>query len=249
MKKKKIPLKKLKKKSFKSKNIIHFLKRYFISVFSVFLITLVASLILTVPKPRIACANSISCIKDLSVNVQNNAVGVFQGHKVIPPKIFLSLNNNIAVLGASTIDTQKHIYVDLTNQTLYAYDGKTLFMKTFISSGKWGPTPTGNFKIWIKLRATRMTGGTGQDFYDLPNVPYVMYFYNDQIPKSDGFALHGAYWHNNFGNPMSHGCINLRIEDAHKLYDWADPLTSGDSTYATSDNPGTEVTIYGSPPI
>lgn len=249
MKKKKNPLKR--KKILKSKNIINFLKRYFVSVFSVFLITLITSLLFTGSKPQLACANSISCIKDLSVNVQNDAIGIFHGKKVVPPKIYLALNsdNNIAVLGASTVDFQKHIYVDLTNQTLYAYDGKTLFMKTYISTGKWGPTPTGTFKIWIKLRATRMTGGTGQDFYDLPNVPYVMYFYNNQVPKSDGYALHGAYWHNNFGNPMSHGCVNLRIDDAHKLYDWVDPITSGDSTYATGDNLGTEVTIYGIAPI
>ncbi|HEV2339663.1 MAG TPA: L,D-transpeptidase [Patescibacteria group bacterium] len=195
------------------------------------------------------CANSISCIKDLSVKVENNVKGVFEGRTVAVPKISLSQDiTNKAVLGASVLTGQKHIYVDLSSQTLYAYQGKTLVMKTLISSGKWHPTPDGTFTIWIKLRATRMTGGSGADFYDLPNVPYVMFFANNDVPASAGFSLHGAYWHNNFGHPMSHGCINMRIVDAQALYNWVDPPTTGFTTYATTNNPGTEVTVAGTAP-
>jgi hypothetical protein len=93
-----------------------------------------------------------------------------------------------------------------------------------------------------------MTGGTGADFYDLPNVPYVMFFANNEIPESSGFSLHGAYWHDNFGHPMSHGCINMRIADAKRLYDWVDPPTTGLTTLATTDKPGTEVTVVGTAP-
>ncbi len=189
------------------------------------------------------CANSISCLHDMSGIIQpKETSGTFMGEKVTVPQDLLTslLTNKPAspsVLGTTTASTEKKIFVDLTHQRLYAYQGTTLFMNTLISSGKWHPTPTGTFHIWSKLVATRMTGGSGADYYDLPNVPYTMYFYND-------FALHGAYWHNNFGHPMSHGCVNMRIEDAHKLFDWVDPVTTGYVTNATDQDPGTTVVVY-----
>ena len=118
-------------------------------------------------------------------------------------------------MGARVSTEEKHIYVDLSKQTLYAYQDDKLIFKTLISSGKWGRTPTGNFNIWSKFRATRMSGGSGADYYNLPNVPYTMYFYGD-------FGLHGAYWHNNFGHTMSHGCVNMREIDAKAVFEWAD---------------------------
>jgi len=71
-------------------------------------------------------------------------------------------------------------------------------------------------------------------YYNLPNVPHIMYFYNESVPKWQGYGIHGAYWHNNFGNPMSHGCVNMQLGDAEALYNWADV--------------GTRVIIYGSTP-
>lgn len=169
------------------------------------------------------CANSISCVKDLNVNIENGALGTFEGQTVVAPKIDLAADlAKPKVLGEETALGTKHVYVDLTNQTLYAYQGNTLFMQTRVSTGKWHPTPIGDFKIWEKLRATRMTGGEGADYYDLPNVPFVMFFANNQVGEGQGFSLHGAYWHDNFGHPMSHGCINMRIVDAEKLYYWID---------------------------
>lgn len=239
-----------KKKLHRSTKVIsvgYYLRLYGIGVLSV--IGVVAFLSFFVPsvQPKF-CANSISCMNDLSVKVENDAVGIFDGQKIIPPKINLAETNTRAVLGASTAPGPKHIYVNLSTQTLEAYQGTTLVMKTFISSGKWHPTPDGDFTIWLKLRSTRMTGGSGADYYDLPNVPYVMYFYNDQVPKSEGFGLHGAYWHDNFGNPMSHGCINMRTVDAESLYNWVDPPTTGTETFATANDPGTPLTISGTPP-
>lgn len=151
------------------------------------------------------------------------------------------------VLGQTSV--QKHIFVDLTNQSLYAYEGEKLAYNFRVSTGKWAPTPTGDYKIWIKLLYTRMSGGTGADYYDLPNVPYVMFFYNDEVGKARGFSIHGAYWHNNFGYPMSHGCVNMRPEDAAKIYDWVSPAANGNVTYATENDPGTLITIFGSPPM
>lgn len=186
------------------------------------------------PKP---CANTGSCKESLSLEVDNNATGVFAGQKVIPPKIDLALTEpRIKVLGDTTAIGEKHIYVDLTTQTLTAYQGDTLFMQASVSTGKWFPTPDGEFTIWEKIRATRMAGGEGADAYDLPNVPWVMFFSGPGVSAGRGFSLHGAYWHNNFGHPMSHGCVNMRQVDAQKLYDWADLST-------------TKITIYGTPPL
>jgi lipoprotein-anchoring transpeptidase ErfK/SrfK len=79
------------------------------------------------------------------------------------------------------------------------------------------PTPPGSYKIFSKLVADDMRGGsyaTG-DYYFLPKVPYVMYFIEG------GYALHGTYWHNNFGHQMSHGCVNLPTAQSKLLFDWA----------------------------
>lgn len=103
------------------------------------------------------------------------------------------------------------IDVNLSKQRLTAYQGNTPVFSTLISGGlPRTPTVVGRFKINTKLRSTRMRGPG----YDLPNVPYTMYFYK-------GYAIHGTYWHNNFGRPMSHGCVNLRTSDAAWLFNWA----------------------------
>ena len=210
--------------------------------------SIVAKLYLTTTKP--VCANSISCIKNLSVDVENEALATFNNQKITPPKIVLTAYDlKPLVLGTETASGEKHIYVDLTKQTLYAYQGDTLFMQTLISSGKWFKTPTGDFQIWIKLRATRMSGGSGADYYNLPNVPFVMFFAGGDISQSRGFSLHGTYWHNNFGHPMSHGCVNMRTMDAEKLYNWVNPLTNGYTTRASQQDQGTKITIYGQAPI
>ena len=103
------------------------------------------------------------------------------------------------------------IDVDLSQQRVYAYEGDTVVNTFVVSTGTWQtPTVTGKYHIWIKLLSTTMTGPG----YYLPNVPYTMYFYK-------GYGLHGTYWHNNFGTPMSHGCVNLRTDDAEWLYNFS----------------------------
>lgn len=153
------------------------------------------------------------------------------------------------VLSATTGD--KRIEVDLTNQRLYAFEGDRKVYDFLVSTGKWGRTPTGVFKIWIKLLATKMSGGSQElgTYYYLPNVPYTMFFSNDQIPKWRGYGIHGTYWHSNFGHPMSHGCINMRTEEAQILFYWANPDLQGKSSISASDeNPGTTIVIYGVAP-
>lgn len=196
------------------------------------------------------CANSVSCISDLSGEYdESSQLGTFEGKTVaVPP--YVAYNPSALVLGENA-GSNKRIYIDLTNQKLTAHEGETVVYEFPVSSGKpWWPTPTGDFRIWIKLRYTRMTGGSkeGGDYYSVPNVPYTMYFYNDKIPKYRGYGVHGAYWHNNFGNPMSHGCVNLRPEDAEKLYYWTTPAPDKATTYANDDNPGTLITISGVTP-
>ncbi len=108
-------------------------------------------------------------------------------------------------------DGERWIDVDLSNQRLYAYQGNTLVASFIVSTGTARhPTVTGRYRIYLKLLYTDMAGPG----YYLPDVPYTMYFYK-------GYAIHGTYWHNNFGVPMSHGCVNMRIDDAAWLYAWA----------------------------
>ncbi len=197
-----------------------------------------------------SCANSISCIKNLSgAFEENEAAGEFEGKIALAPTQAKDLAFQTDVLGKTA--EEKRIEIDLTNQRLYAYEGDKQIYNFLVSTGKWGRTPTGTFRIWIKLRYTRMTGGNKDwgTYYNLPNVPYTMYFYNNEIPKYRGYGVHGAYWHNNFGHPMSHGCINMREEDVAQLYNWADPPSTAHTTYADDVNLGTKIVIYGTAPI
>ncbi len=112
---------------------------------------------------------------------------------------------------APASDGNRRIVVSLADQTLVAYENGSPVATFPISSGKaWTPTPVGRFQIYNRYRSQRMIGPG----YDLPDVPYVQYFVGN-------YALHGAYWHNLFGSPTSHGCVNLRPEDAAWLWDWA----------------------------
>ncbi len=116
--------------------------------------------------------------------------------------------------------TKKHIVVSVSEEKLYAYDGDTLFMEEPISTGlEFTPTPRGTFTIFEKTPSRFMQGpipNVSEQKYDLPGVPWDLYF------TQDGAVIHGAYWHNNFGKPWSHGCVNLSPENAKKLYMWAD---------------------------
>ena len=102
------------------------------------------------------------------------------------------------------------IEIDLSEQHLFAWKGSDRVFSTIISSGK-AKTPTypGAYNIQRKYPQDRMRGAD----YDIPDVPSVLYF-------DRGYAVHGAYWHSNFGTPVSHGCVNLPIDNAKWLFDW-----------------------------
>jgi lipoprotein-anchoring transpeptidase ErfK/SrfK len=115
--------------------------------------------------------------------------------------------------------TTKRIVIDLSENTLYAYDGDILFMKELISTGlEFTPTPRGTFSVFKKTPARYMQGplpGVSDQVYDLPGVPWDLYF------TEGGAVIHGAYWHDHFGKPWSHGCVNLSPQNAKKLYEWS----------------------------
>jgi hypothetical protein len=114
----------------------------------------------------------------------------------------------------------KRIVVSRDKQTLSAYEGDELFMEEKISTGiELTPTPSGTFTIFRKTPSRYMQGplpGISAKYWDLPGVPWNLYF------THQGAVIHGAYWHNNFGNKWSNGCVNMEPTQAEKLYNWAE---------------------------
>lgn len=113
---------------------------------------------------------------------------------------------------------EKYIEVILSEQKLKYFENGRKVGELLTSTGLSFPTPVGTFNIYSKIRAATMAGYYGQGSplnYNLPNVPYILKFLGP-------YTIHGAYWHNNFGNPMSHGCVNLSIQDSEILYNWAE---------------------------
>lgn len=127
---------------------------------------------------------------------------------IAPPPAIAGPKSEMARLKKTN---QRWIEVNLTTQRLIAWEGKTWIDARVISSGKRStPTLTGVFAIQSKYRSTTMSGAD----YSVPDVPHAMFY-------DGGYAIHGVYWHNNFGTPMSHGCINMSESAAQWLYGWA----------------------------
>ncbi len=105
----------------------------------------------------------------------------------------------------------RSILVSISNQRIYAYENGALVHSHLTSTGLPAtPTVLGDYRVYVKHTATDMSGPG----YYLPGVPYTMYFYQ-------GYAIHGTYWHSNFGRPMSHGCVNLPVDEAAWFFDFA----------------------------
>ena len=137
------------------------------------------------------------------------------------------------------VATKRWISVNLFEQTLAVFENDQLVFATMVSSGVdrfW--TRPGLFQIQNKLYSTTMSNSVPGDFYYLEDVPWTMYF-------DEARALHGAYWHNFFGYPQSHGCVNLSVGDAHWLYNWA---LIGDFVYIydPSGKTPTDPSLFGS---
>jgi lipoprotein-anchoring transpeptidase ErfK/SrfK len=148
----------------------------------------------------------------------------------------------------------KHIEVDLARQSLTAYEGQNIVRQTRISSGIPSSRPTSNgiptktpqgrFNIYSKMPSKHMgdgrlmQGDLNLDAYELVGVPWTMFFHRLET----GYALHGTYWHNNFGWQMSHGCVNMRNEEAKWLFRWTTPPNH--PAEVEKNGFGTQVVIY-----
>lgn len=192
------------------------------------------------PKLNFGCTtNNLTGMLDYA-----DSLATFEGIQDYVPQIaFAASESN--VLGLA--NEERWIEVDLSDQKLKAWEGDKLFLETLVSSGlPWYPTPIGEFRIWIKLRAAKMEGGQGRLYYYLPNVPYIMYFGNGEVPNYRGYGLHGTYWHDDFGTQRSHGCVNLPTSIAEQLYYWTGPVLSEGKSVVYSDgaNQGTRIVIH-----
>jgi hypothetical protein len=143
-------------------------------------------------------------------------------------------DSELAPISAHVPEHEKRIEVDIKQQTFRAFEYDQVVYETKISSGipsrNLGPdelptaTPTGRHRIYSKLPTKHMGSVSGNPDaiarvgFSLPGVPWTSFFRNP-----GGYALHGTYWHNNFGVQMSHGCINMRNEDAKWLFRWSTP--------------------------
>ena len=196
----------------------------------------------------VAQAYGTSLRRTLQLNDITDASQLKPGMRlIVPPPSFAELFADVEI-GADgyplypVIPTEgKWISVDLDHQRTFAWEGNKLIKSFLISSGKARtPTVTGVFRIWGKIAAQRMEGGSraAGDYYNLPNVQWVQYFYQD-------YSFHGTYWHHNFGTPMSHGCVNMTNADAKWLFDWASPTVEDYGWHTPGrEDPGTLVVIY-----
>ncbi len=198
-----------------------------------------------------SCCNEGDVLKASGEFDENESTAIFNNQVIDYPKTSLAYsiktpldksNPEEAVLGTTTASgEEKWIEVSIPEQRLRAWEGTKIVMEFPISSGKWAPTPTGDFAIWYKTRSQKMEGGSKElgTYYYLPNVPHNMFFYK-------GYAIHGAYWHNNFGSPMSHGCVNSPLNYVAQLFEWSGPVVpEGENVArATPENPGTRVFVH-----
>lgn len=171
----------------------------------------------------------------------------FEGKQFTAPGIipaYLAQGKNVLGVASSN---EKWVEVDISDQKLIAREGDSIFLESAVSTGLPGyDTPFGEFKVWYKTKSQKMSGGQGASYYYLPNVPYIMFFENENFPGFKGYSLHGTYWHNDFGNRRSHGCVNLPTPIAEQLYYWTTPvLAEGKKIVRSSgDNPGTRIVIH-----
>lgn len=132
-------------------------------------------------------------------------------------------NSELIPLSSNVSPREKHIEVDLENQWVRCYEADELVFTTKVSTGrKFGQdfywTPEGSFKTFRKRPSRHMSSGNLASGYDVPGVPWVSYI------DENGISFHGTYWHNDFGNPRSHGCINMTMDASKWLFRWTHPI-------------------------
>ena len=150
-------------------------------------------------------------------------------------------NDELSALSPDVPDEDKSIVVDLSTQLVTAFEGEKLVFSQRCSSGAKGTeTPKGKFRTYHKGPSIYMTnqGDAIENIYNLPGVPWCAFF------TGAGNAFHGTYWHNDYGRPRSHGCVNLPSEAAKFLYRWTKPNVPPDADYVHLPGEGTRVQIF-----
>ncbi|HUF00300.1 MAG TPA: L,D-transpeptidase [Anaerolineales bacterium] len=152
-------------------------------------------------------------------------------------------NDELSTLSPEVPDEQKRIVVDLSTQLITAFEGEKLVFSQRCASGVRGTdTPKGEFRTYHKGPSVHMTNEgdavESDDVYSLPGVPWCSFF------TGAGNAFHGAYWHNDYGRPRSHGCVNMPSESAKFLYRWSKPNVPADTDYIHFPGEGTIVQIF-----
>ena len=148
--------------------------------------------------------------------------------------------DELTLLSPEVPADDKLIVVELETQMVTAFEGQKLVFSQRCSSGAEGTeTPKGEFRTYHKGPAVHMTnqGDALENIYNLPGVPWCSFF------TGAGHALHGAYWHNDYGRPRSHGCVNLPSEAAKFLYRWSMPTVPVDAEYIHLPGEGTRVQV------
>jgi len=149
-------------------------------------------------------------------------------------------HDELTLLSPEVPDEEKSIIVDRATQMVTAFEGQKLVLSQRCSSGAEGTdTPSGEFRTYHKGPAVHMTnqGDAIENIYNLPGVPWCSFF------TGAGHALHGTYWHNDYGMPRSHGCVNLPSEVAKFLYRWTLPTVPVDAEYIHRPGEGTRVQV------
>lgn len=149
-------------------------------------------------------------------------------------------DEELSPLSSDVPDEQKSIIVDLTTQLVTAFEGEKLVFSQRCSSGAKGTeTPIGEFRTYHKGPSIHMTnqGDAIENVYNLPGVPWCAFF------TGNGEAFHGTYWHNDYGRPRSHGCVNLPSDAAKFIYRWTKPDVPPDEDYVHLPGEGTRVHI------
>jgi hypothetical protein len=141
-----------------------------------------------------------------------------EAFRMIPPAEMQPISPDVS---------DKRVEVDLLHQTMSCYEGNAeVFFCTVSTGGKYDAegnpidtwsTPVGRHSIWRKMVSVHMTGGTTGGGYDLPGIGWTVLF------SGNGVAVHSTFWHNSYGIPRSHGCVNARPEDARFIFRWTQP--------------------------
>jgi lipoprotein-anchoring transpeptidase ErfK/SrfK len=144
---------------------------------------------------------------------------------------------SVSALSAGVAD--KRIEVNIKNQVLTCFEGDTPVFSTCTATGLPGTrTPPGEYTVILKRFTAYMIGGEGAGYYNLPGIPFPTYF------TASGIAVHGAYWHNDYGRPKSHGCVNVPADAARFVFRWTEPnLPYDTASLSVKRGAGTKVIV------